>query len=210
MAVCIKIGFAVIREIFVMNQRKLIIYSDFICPFCYIGKVNAERLKEQIPNLEIEWREFELHPEGQPDPESPYMQQELRAVKHLAKEYDIEMREEMLIEATCNSRKALLGLMYARERGKEDEYRDAVYETYWAHGRRIDDSDVLREIARKIELDEHEFTQSIETEAYLDKLVKLRKEAHIQGITGVPTFIYGENEFVGVQSVSALRKLATS
>lgn len=59
-------------------------------------------------------------------------------------------------------------------------------------------------------LDQEQFAESIEGETYLDELLKLRKEAHIKEIIGVPTFVYDNEEFVGAQSVSALKKSATS
>jgi len=47
-----------------MNQRKLkvIAYSDYICPFCYIGYHRIEQLKKEF-NLVVEWKPFEIHPE---------------------------------------------------------------------------------------------------------------------------------------------------
>ena len=47
-----------------MNQRqlKVIAYSDYICPFCYIGCNRIEILKQEY-NLEVEWKPFENHPE---------------------------------------------------------------------------------------------------------------------------------------------------
>ena len=47
-----------------MGQKKLkvIVYSDYICPFCYIGFHRIEKLKEEY-NLDVEWEPFELHPE---------------------------------------------------------------------------------------------------------------------------------------------------
>ena len=47
-----------------MSQTKLkvIAYSDYICPFCYIGYHRIEKLKKEY-NLAVEWRPFEIHPE---------------------------------------------------------------------------------------------------------------------------------------------------
>lgn len=199
-------GVAILKVI-LMPKKKLIVYSDFICPFCYLGKVNAERLQADHPELEIEWREFELHPEGQPDPRSPYMQQAQAAVVQLTQQYGIEMKPEVLTQVTSASRKALLGLEYAREQGREEAYRDAVFEAYWIKGRNIDDIDELGGIATDAGLDEQAFRAAVESGAYLSRLQEAMAEAHRQGIRGVPTYISGGYMLAGAQPVEKLRQL---
>jgi predicted DsbA family dithiol-disulfide isomerase len=190
-----------------MPKPKLIIYSDFICPFCYIGKVNMERAKEAFPDLEIEWREFELHPEGQPDPNSPYMQQAYEAVKKLADQYDIDMKPEVLIQLTSDSHKALLGLVFAKDHGKEVEYREAVFRAYWKEGRDIGNLDVLTSIAREVGLNSEAFAREVEMETGLARLQEAREEAMAHGINGVPTFVYGDMKSVGAQPPEILKRM---
>ncbi|WP_371018182.1 DsbA family oxidoreductase [Pseudalkalibacillus sp. JSM 102089] len=190
-----------------MQEQKLVVYSDFICPFCYIGKVNAERLQQEIPGLELEWKEFELHPEGQPDAKGPYMKQALENVKYLAKEYGIEMRPEVLTEVTSDSRKALLGFEFAKEHGAEGSYRDAVFHAYWVEGKDIAEDHVLREVAKQVNLDPVKLLEAIENPVYHNKLRASIHEAHANGITGVPTYRYGDMETVGAQPLENLKKM---
>ncbi|WCK52989.1 DsbA family oxidoreductase [Aneurinibacillus sp. Ricciae_BoGa-3] len=190
-----------------MSNRKLIVYSDFICPFCYIGKVNAERLSNKYPDLEIEWREFELHPEGQPDPNSSYMQQAQESLNRLAQKYDIQMKTDVLTTVTSESRKALMGLEFAKEYGKTNEYHEAVFKAYWVDGQDIGDLDVLVNIASTIGLDGEKFRTAIKQEVYLPQVLRSIEDARQLGVTGVPTFIYGEYMSVGAQPVSMLERL---
>ncbi len=190
-----------------MSTKKLVVYSDFICPFCYIGKVNAERLQQEIPGLELEWREFELHPEGQPDPTSPYMKQAYENVKMLAERHGIDMKPEVLTEVTSDSRKALLGFEFAKEQGSEEQYRDTVFQAYWVEGKDIDQDDVLREIAEKVSLDPDELMNAIENPVYQNRLIGSIQDAHAQGVTGVPTYQYGEMISVGAQPISVLKRM---
>ncbi|MFW9824968.1 MAG: DsbA family protein, partial [Candidatus Thorarchaeota archaeon] len=44
------------------KKLKVVVFSDYICPFCYIGFHRIEKLKEKY-NLDVEWEPFELHPE---------------------------------------------------------------------------------------------------------------------------------------------------
>ncbi|MFC0522819.1 DsbA family protein [Pontibacillus salicampi] len=190
-----------------MSENKLIIYSDFICPFCYIGKVNAERLQEQNPGMEIEWREFELHPEGQPDPNNAYMKQAYENVKMLAEKYDIDMKPEVLTDVTSESRKALLGFEYADEQGKGSDYREEVFKAYWLEARDINDEEVLQDIARTVGLDTNEFSQALRNDKYFNKLKSSIRDAHQSGITGVPTYVYGDYKTVGAQPVEQLQRM---
>ncbi|MGM7702781.1 DsbA family oxidoreductase [Pseudalkalibacillus sp. Hm43] len=190
-----------------MSTKKLVVYSDFICPFCYIGKVNAERLQQEIPGLELEWREFELHPEGQPDSTSPYMKQAYENVKMLADRHGIDMKPEVLTEVTSDSRKALLGFEFAKDQGKEAQYRDTVFHAYWVEGKNIGHDDVLREIAEKVSLDPDELLHAIENPVYQNRLIDSMQDAQAQGITGVPTYQYGEMTSVGAQPISVLKRM---
>ena len=51
-----------------MSQKKLdvVVFSDYVCPFCYIGYHRIEKLKQQY-DLDVEWKPFELHPETPKD-----------------------------------------------------------------------------------------------------------------------------------------------
>ncbi|KGX91397.1 hypothetical protein N781_04345 [Pontibacillus halophilus JSM 076056 = DSM 19796] len=189
------------------ENHKLVIYSDFICPFCYIGKVNAERIQEQNPGMEIEWREFELHPEGQPDASGAYMAQALENVKMLAKEYNIDMKPEVLTEVTSDSRKALVGFEYAKEQGKPEEYREQVFHAYWVEGKDISEDDVLREIAETVGLSPDGLLAAIQNDTYNTELRKSIRGAYDAGITGVPTYVYGDYKTVGAQPVSTLQRM---
>lgn len=190
-----------------MSPKKLVVYSDFICPFCYIGNVNAERLQQEIPGLELEWREFELHPEGQLDPNSPYMKQAYETVKMLAERNGIDMKPEVLTEIISDSRKALLGFEYAKEQGKESAYRDKVFHAYWVEGEDIGDDEVLKSIAEQVSLDPKGLLEAIKNPAYQNRLMGSIQDEQAQGITGVPTYQYGEMVSVGAQPISVLKRM---
>lgn len=190
-----------------MANHKLVVYSDFICPFCYIGKVNTERLLEKNPDLKIEWRQFELHPEGQPDPKSPYMQEAQTSLNRLAKKYNIDMKTEVLTTVTSESRKAMMGMEFAKEHGKLNDYHDAVFKAYWVKGLDIGDIDVLVHVASSIGLDSTSFRRSIEQKTYLPQVLRGIENAKKNGVLGVPTYIYGDQMSMGAQPVDILNRL---
>jgi len=185
----------------------LTVYSDFICPFCYIGKVNAERLRARIPDLHIRWRELELHPADQPDPDPAYLQRAQEAAADLAARYGIPMRAEVVTTLTSRSRNALLGLEHARDHGCADAYRDAVFRAYWQAARDIGDLTVLAELAADLGLDVQAFRRAVVTEAGGKRLQTTRAEALRLGLRGLPAFVAGDAMASGAQPVEVLERL---
>jgi len=120
-----------------MKHKKLnvIVYSDYICPFCYIGFHRIERLKEQY-DLDVEWRPFELHPEIPKDgivteklsfPKG-YLEMVMANVKRLADQDGIHFK---LSDKVPNSQLALLISEFAKKKGKFDEFHKLVFDDYW-------------------------------------------------------------------------------
>ncbi|MFX0029783.1 MAG: DsbA family protein [Candidatus Hermodarchaeota archaeon] len=188
-----------------MNQKKLkvIVYSDYICPFCYIGFHRIEKLKEKYP-LEIEWKPFELHPEI---PREGIITEKLslprgyieiaRAnVKRLANEDGIPLK---LSKKVPNSRLALFFSEFAKKKGKFDEFHRLVFDNYWKEGKDIGDSSLLLELAESVGLNKAEILEYIKSDEPVDKLYEAKLELRIFGINGVPTFFIEDEIVFGAQ-----------
>jgi len=183
---------------------KVIVYSDYICPFCYIGNYRIEKLKEKF-ELDIEWRPFEIHPEtpkegffinNLPFPQG-YMEMVFANVARLAEEDGLILK---FPDKLPNSRLALFISEFARKKRKFEEFHNLVFEAYWKEGKDIGDLSLLLNLAESIGLDKNEILSYIESEEpssqLKDSLLELRK----YGINGVPTFIIGDRMIVGAQS----------
>lgn len=188
-----------------MSQKKLnvIVYSDYICPFCYIGYHRIEKLKEQF-DLEVEWRPFELHPEtpkegfrmdGKSFPRE-YLEMVLANVKRLADEDGLEIKFSGKLP---NSQLALYIAEFMKKKGKFDEFHKLVFEKYWKEGKDIGDRSLLLDLAESIGVDKNEILDYIKS----DEPANLLKEASLElgryGINGVPTFLIGGKFIVGAQ-----------
>ena len=176
-----------------MSQTKLkvIAYSDYICPFCYIGYHRIEQLKKEY-NLDVEWKPFEIHPETP----KGYLEIAFANVKRLADEDGLTLK---FSEKLPNSRLALYISEFARKKGKFDEFHKLVLEAYWLEGKDIGDKSLLLKLAESVGLNKIEIESYLNTDEPFNAVQQSLKELRRYRINGVPTFIIGEKLIVGAQ-----------
>ncbi len=185
------------------EELKVIVYSDYICPFCYIGFYRIEKLKEQY-DLDVEWRPFELHPEipkeGLTTRELSfprgYLEMVMENVKRLAAEDGLTFK---LSGKLPNSQLALFISEFAKKKGKFDKFHKLVFDKYWKEGRDIGDLTLLLELAASIELNRNEILNYIKSDEPIKKLNEASFELGSYGINGVPTFFIGNRVIIGAQ-----------
>lgn len=188
-----------------MKQKmlKVIVYSDYICPFCYIGFHRIEKLKEQY-DLDVEWRPFELHPEIPKDgivteklpfPRG-YLEMVMANVKRLADQDGIIFK---LSERLPNSQLALFISEFAKKKGKFDEFHKLVFDNYWKEGKDIGNLSLLLDLAESIGLNKPEILNYIKSDEPVNKLKEASFELGRCGINGVPTFFIGNGVVIGAQ-----------
>lgn len=196
-----------------MRQKKVkvIIYSDYICPFCYIGFHRIGKLKEQF-DLDVEWRPFEIHPEIPKDGvlldkllfPKEYLEMVMTNVKRLADEDGITLK---FSDKLPNSRLALYISEFMRKKGKFDEFHELLFDKYWKEGEDIGDLSLLLELSESIGLNRNEILNFIKSDEPLNMLRKTQLELRRYGINGVPTFIIGDRIIVGVQPYEVFKKV---
>ena len=185
-----------------MSQKKLevVVYSDYVCPFCYIGYHRIEKLKEQY-GLDIEWKPFELHPEtpkeGYPIEKLPFPKEAFEMfianVKKLADEDGLIIKSGGIMS---NSRLALYISEYARKNGLFDQFHEIIMKKYWIEGKDIGDLSLLLDLAESIGLNRDEILRFIETDEPAKILKASMAELQSYMINGVPTFIIGDSKIV--------------
>ena len=196
-----------------MSQKKvkIVVYSDYICPFCYIGFYRVEQLKEKF-DLDVEWRPFEIHPEtpkegtelnNLPFPKE-YLEMMKANVKRLADDVGVTFK---LTDKLPNSRMALYLSEFARKKGKFDEFHKLIFDSYWKDGKDIGDQALLLDLADSIGFNRNEILEYIDSEEPFKELKKSLRELRKYGINGVPTFIIGDKIVVGAQSYEVFEKV---
>lgn len=188
---------------------KIRVYSDFVCPFCYIGD---SQLKEALKgkDVEVEWMPFELRPlPVEPlSVKSSYIQQGWNySVKPMADRFGVTMTLPD-IDPIPRTHFAHEGFQFAKEHGKEHEYVDAVFQAYWVHEQDIATIQVLGEIAESIGLDKDAFMKAVESRKYQTKHQESLRHAYEEAhVTAVPTFIIGDKNVQGVHTKEQLIQL---
>ena len=167
------------------------VWSDYVCPFCYLELPELERLQAERP-VSVRWRAFELRPEPAPtlDPNGEYLQRVWEAsVYPMAQARGLSLK---LPPVQPRSRKALEAAEAARERGRYDAMHHAPVRALFEEGRDIGDVNLLVELAVSIGLDGDEVRAELEAGRWTQRVVDDEQPAARIGVTGVPALVIGQ------------------
>lgn len=195
------------------------VYSDVICPWCYIGKRRLEAALADGPGRPaLEWLPFELNPDM---PEEGMERAVYRAEKFgaaRAAELDRNLAELAAAEGiplalerivrTPNTRKAHQLVAFASRQGCADAVVDALFRAYFVDGRDVGAPDVLAEIAQACGLDPAAARAALNDPELRHIVAGLEVRAARLGIAGVPFFILdGRLAVSGAQPAATWREI---
>jgi predicted DsbA family dithiol-disulfide isomerase len=199
------------------------IWSDVVCPWCYLGKRRIERALEDFEHrgdVTIAHRSFQLDP-SKPRHASSNRRQMLMAKYHLSEDQVRVMDEKMERTAAADgltyrlAEEGLTGntfdahrlLHLAKARGRENAVLDRVYRAYFSEQRSLFDTNSLVALASEAGLDAGETRQALESDAYAQEVAADLSEARMLGISGVPFFVIDDRYGVsGAQPVAVFRQ----
>lgn len=184
---------------------KIEIWSDFMCPFCYIGKRKFEHALQRFEHgeaVEIRWRSFELSPDLQTDPsKSTYqylaetkgwpMEQAKQAHARLtetAREVGLDYRFDSVIPANSFDAHRLSHL--AAEHGLQDEAEERLFAAHFTEGKNIDDEETLLQLGKEVGLPEDEVRDLLQGDRFADAVREDQEAARQAGVRGVPFFVF--------------------
>ena len=98
-----------------------------------------------------------------------------------------------------NTRRALAMAEYAREQGKLDDFRSRAMDAHWRRGMDLESDADLRTLATESGLDAEAALAASHDRRHLDRIDERREEAEARGVTGIPTFVIGNQGVVGCQ-----------
>ena len=188
-------------------------FSDFVCPFCYIGFETVRKLKPDF-DLDIRWRGFQIHPgwpaEGMPASEfrrdmSPETRRAIwDRIQAMAETAGFSIKPP---ETLTNSRIALEAAEYAAELGKAEAFEERVYTGYFNEGLNIGRPGVVADLAADVGIDRVDLNAALESSRYTMRLKNNTMIARNRNVDGVPTFFIGEYPLVGAQSEETMRHI---
>lgn len=184
---------------------KVEIWSDIMCPFCYIGKRNIETALAQFPeakNIEIEWKSFQLDPtlpQIATDNHEEYLAKRkgfpveqvkgmLENVTNTAKQAGLDFHLEQSV--IVNSFNAHRLIQFAKTKGLGDEVEERFFKAYFTEGKDMANVETLTTLGKEIGLDEKELQVAFTDNQYAEKVNQDIDEARVIGVTGVPFFVF--------------------
>ncbi|MVT08960.1 DsbA family oxidoreductase [Chitinophaga sp. ysch24] len=184
---------------------KVEIWSDIMCPFCYIGKRRFEAAIEQFPgaeNVEVEWHSFQLDPtiqSGHGDNLYSYLSKRKGIPYQQAEEMNRQVSASAAqLGLTYNLDKAVVAnsfdahrlIQYAKQHQLGDEAEERLFRAYFTEGKDMSDHATLAELAKEIGLEEEPVRQMLAGNQFATEVRKDINEAEALGIRGVPFFVF--------------------
>lgn len=190
------------------NVVTLEVFSDYVCPFCWLAEPGLHELKRDRPDVKIIWRAFELRPEPHPtlDPRGEYLERVWReSVYPMAERLGITMR---LPPVQPRSRLAHQAAKWAQGQARFDDYNAALFRAFFERGEDIGEVDMLVQLASDLRLDAEDLRRALDNREFEASVLADERDAAELGISGVPAFVANRRAALsGVQPATALRAL---
>jgi len=181
------------------------IWSDFVCPFCYIGDTHLQAALnnfEHADEVTIEYKSYILSPDANRLPGESYeetfarmknidvsqVEMMLRQVRQMAAMADLSL--DFSIAKMANTNKAHEIFQYTKSKGYGRQFFQRLFQAHFEEGEDLADEKVLQSFVQDIGLDYKEFQTKGQGETYKLKLEQDIAESHSVGVQGVPFFVF--------------------
>jgi predicted DsbA family dithiol-disulfide isomerase len=201
------------------EKMKIEVWSDVVCPFCYIGKKKFETALaefEKRNNVEFVWKSFQLNPNVKTN-------LDISLYEHLAESKGISVEQAKgmgghaaqvanAVGLTMNFDKSVVAnsfnahrlIHFAKANGLQHEMKERLFKAYFTEGKNIDDTETLITLATEIGLNAEEVKAVLESNKYADAVQFDVQESQQLGVQGVPFFVFDRKYAVsGAQDSSA-------
>jgi len=197
------------------------IYSDTVCPWCYLGKRRFELALAARPQYEprVTWRPFELNPElpiegvdyaahmAAKMPEDASLAATHAELARLGEASGIKFRFD-LIRRIPNTRRSHLLIAHAARCGLQGRVKDRIMQAYFEEGCDIGDPEELVRLGAEAGLIEAEVRNVLILRVGQDGVVAAERHAAVLGITGVPTLVFdGQYTISGAQEAATFARI---
>lgn len=200
---------------------RLDIFSDPVCPWCYVGKANLDRALAQHPDhpFQIQWHPFQLNPDMPAEGvgKRAYLEQKFggkarvdavhERLRESARAAGVEMDPDMP-QRLPNTLDAHRLIHWAGIEAVQSAVVTALMRAYWVEGRDIGDHSILADIAAESGMDREATLRLLQSQADADDILARDQDARQKGVTAVPTFLIAQQYVVsGAQPVETWDKV---
>jgi predicted DsbA family dithiol-disulfide isomerase len=197
------------------------IWSDVVCPWCYVGKRRLEAALASFPGtVDVHWHAFELDPDAPPTREGSYEER-------LAQKYGRSLEQAAEMTASMTATAAAEGLEFhfdrskpgntfdahrllhlAGVRGVQDAVKERLFRATFTDGEPISDHETLVRLVAEAGLDADEARAVLASDAYAAEVRADEQQAAQLRVSGVPFFVIdGKYGVAGAQPADVLRQV---
>ena len=204
------------------GSMKIEIWSDVVCPWCYIGKRRLESALEEFEHrneISIEWKSYQLDPEMETDTSLsiydylskrkgiPYNQ--ALAMGQNVSEVALEVGLNYNLDKTIpvNTLQSHEVLHFAIDYNLQTETKERLLKAYFIEGKNLDDRSILINLAQEVGLDTKKLLEALENGTYTSAVQEDIKLGREFGLSGVPFFVFNRKYGIsGAQTKEAFLK----
>jgi len=187
---------------------KIEIWSDIVCPFCYIGKKRLEQALASFPHrdeVEIIWKSYQLHPQFPQDAAGIPAVEYIKNAKGLTKEETLGMMQQVqsigksleidfdfeksLIVNTLNGHRLI---HFAQEHGLGNILKERLLKAHFSEGVDVNDTNILVNLAAEVGIDKKEVQEMLLSDRFTYEVTQDIQEGVNLGLRGVPFFVFNQ------------------
>ncbi|WP_374643900.1 DsbA family oxidoreductase [Tabrizicola sp.] len=188
---------------------RLDIFSDPVCPWCYLGKANLDRALATNPAhpFKIQWHPFQLNPDMPPEgvAKRAYLEEKFggkarvdavhERLREVARAAGVEIDPDRpaRMPNTLNAHRLI---HWAGIEGRQDALVTALMRAYWVEGRDIGDAETLAAIAAETGMDREATLRLLNSDADASDIAARDADARAKGVNSVPTFLVAQQYVV--------------
>ena len=202
---------------------KITYWSDYACPYCYIGEARLKKAIAEIPELndvEIEMKAFQLDPtageHATGDTQTRFahkygisMQEAGQTIEHISQMGIAEGLDfkyaTTLFTNTMDAHRLTKLAQSKNEPELADRVIEALFKAYFTDNKELADKELLQKIGEECGLDAEEIRVVLASDKYRDEVLLDEREAARYGIHAVPFFVVGKYGISGAQSTEGMK-----
>jgi predicted DsbA family dithiol-disulfide isomerase len=188
---------------------RLDIFSDPVCPWCYVGKANLDRALQQHPDhpFAIQWHPFQLNPDMPPEgvAKRAYLEAKFggkarvdaihERLREVARNAGVDMDPDKP-QRMPNTLDAHRLIHWAGIEAVQSAVVTALMRAYWVEGRDIGDHETLADIAGESGMDRAATLRLLQSDADAEDILARDQDARQKGVSAVPTFLVAQQYVV--------------